>query len=107
VRFVTASPRALIYCWFERQERHRILADLIGRKPMMTYHYALICNPCESTVNALLEFARAHPGCLHTLPPADSVAMRSAIAAARGGHERQFAAEDEAFASALDGRTLS
>ena len=74
---------------------------------MMTYHYALICNPCESTVNALLEFARAHPGCLLTLPPADSRAMLRAIAVARSGHERRFAGEDDAFVHALDWRALS
>jgi len=49
---------------------------------MLTYYYALISDPCDRTVDALLDYARAHPGCLLTLPPADSCAMYRAIAAA-------------------------
>ena len=62
---------------------------------MLTYHYALICDPCDRTVKAFLEFARSHPGCLLTLAPEDWLAMRRAIAAALGGHGREFIAEDE------------
>jgi hypothetical protein len=36
---------------------------------MLTYCYALIMDPCEHNVDALLDYARAHPGCLLTLPP--------------------------------------
>jgi hypothetical protein len=46
---------------------------------MLTYYYALISDPCERTVDALLAYARAHPGCLLTLEPADLRAMRRAI----------------------------
>jgi hypothetical protein len=53
-------------------------------KTMLTYYYALISDPCERTVDALLDYARAHPGCLLTLPPADSRAMYRAIATAWG-----------------------
>jgi hypothetical protein len=51
---------------------------------MLTYYYALISDPCARTVDELLEYARAHPGCLLTLPPADSRAMHHAIAIAWG-----------------------
>ena len=74
---------------------------------MLTYHYALISNPCERTVDAFLEFARAHPSCLLTLAPADSRAMYRAIARAWSGHEDQFVAEDEQFMPVLDGRSFN
>lgn len=49
---------------------------------MLTYYYELISDPCERTVDAILDYARAHPGCLLTLPPADSRAMYRAVATA-------------------------
>jgi hypothetical protein len=71
---------------------------------MLTYHYALINDPCQRTVNAFLEYARAHPGCLLTLTPTDSRAMHTAIATAWSDHEQEFVGEEEEFGSALDGR---
>ena len=35
---------------------------------MLTYYYALISDPCVRTVDAFLNYARAHPGSLLTLP---------------------------------------
>ena len=69
---------------------------------MLTYYYALISNPCERTVDALLDYARAHPGCLLTLPPADSCTMYRAIATAWGN-----VLESEEFMIAVNRRTLS
>ena len=66
---------------------------------MLTYYYALICDPCERTVDALLDYARAHPGCLLTMVPADVRAMHRAIATAWSEHE--YAAESEEFRLAL------
>jgi hypothetical protein len=74
---------------------------------MLTYYYALISDPCERTVDALLAYARAHPGCLLTLEPADLRAMRRAIATAWSDNEHEFAAESEAFRFVLDQRTLN
>jgi hypothetical protein len=74
---------------------------------MLTYHYALISDPCDRTLNAFLEFTRAHPSCLLTLAPEDSRAMRRAIATAWSGHDHQLAGEDEAFLPALDARALN
>ena len=79
---------------------------------MLTYYYALISNPCERTVDALLAYARAHPGCLLTLEPADLRAMRRAIATAWSDHEHdheheyEYAAESEEFKFVLDRRTF-
>ena len=69
---------------------------------MLTYYYALISHPCDRTVDALLDYARSHPGCLLTLPPADWRAMRRAIATAWGG-----APDSEEFMFAIDRRTLN
>ena len=69
---------------------------------MLTYYYALISDPCDRTVDALLDCARAHPGCLLTLSPADSRAMYCAIATAWGN-----APESEEFMLAIDRRTLN
>jgi hypothetical protein len=69
---------------------------------MLTYYYALISDPCERTVDALLDYARAHPGCLLMLPPADSCAMYRAIATALG-----HLLESEEFRLAIDRRTLN
>ena len=69
---------------------------------MLTYYYALISDPCERTGQALLEYARAHPGCLLKLPPTDSRAMYRAIATAWGK-----APESEEFMLAIDRRTLN
>ncbi len=69
---------------------------------MLTYYYALISDPCERTVDALLDYARAHPGCLLTLPPAESRARRCAIATAWGD-----APESEELRLAVDRRTLN
>jgi hypothetical protein len=74
---------------------------------MLTYYYALISDPCERTVDALLAYARAHPGCLLTLEPADLRAMRRAIATAWSDGEHEYAAESEEFMFVLDGRTLN
>jgi hypothetical protein len=73
-----------------------------GRSNMLTYYYALISDPCERTADALLEYARAHPGCLLRLPPTDSRTMYRAIAAAWGN-----APESEEFMLAIDRRTLN
>ena len=69
---------------------------------MLTYHYALISDPCPRTVDALLDYARAHPGCLLTLPPEDLRAMHSAIATAWGN-----APDSEELMLAIDRRTLN
>ena len=69
---------------------------------MLTYRYALIIDPCDRTVDALLGYARAHPGCLLTLPPADLRAMHCAIGTAWGK-----APESEEFMLAIDRRTLN
>jgi hypothetical protein len=71
-------------------------------KPMLTYYYALISGPCARTVDELLEYARAHPGCLLTLPPAYSRAMHRAIAVAWGDTP-----ESEQFTLAIERRTLN
>jgi hypothetical protein len=75
---------------------------MLTYQPMLTYYYALISDPCERTVEALLEYARAHPGCLLKLPPTDSRAMYRAIATAWGN-----APESEEFMFAIDRRTLN
>ena len=69
---------------------------------MLTYYYALISDPCNRTIDALLDYARTHPGCLTTLPPADLHAMYRAIATAWGD-----APESEEFMLAIDRRTLN
>ena len=74
---------------------------------MLTYYYALISDPCDRTVDALLDYARAHPGCLLTLPPADSRAMHRAIATAWGNQGHEYAPESEEFMLALDRRALN
>ena len=74
---------------------------------MLTYYYALISDPCERTVDALLAYARAHPRCLLTLEPADLRAMRRAIATAWSNHEHEYAAEPEEFTFVLDLRTFN
>ena len=74
---------------------------------MLTYYYALISDPCERTVDALLAYARAHPGCLLTLEPADLRAMHRAIAKAWSDDEHEYAAESEEFMFLLDRRTLN
>ena len=68
---------------------------------MLTYYYALISNPCERTADALLEYARAHPGCLLTTAPTIR-AMYRAIATTWGN-----APESEEFMLAIEGRTLN
>ena len=73
---------------------------------MLTYHYALINDPCDRTAKTFLEFARAHPGCLLTLAPEDSLALHKALAAALTGRERECLAEDDDFMSAPEGRAL-
>ena len=72
---------------------------------MLTYYYTLISDPCERTVDALLDYARAHPGCLLTLAPADLRAMHRAIATAWSEHE--YVVESEEFRLALDRRTFN
>ena len=74
---------------------------------MLTYHYALISDPCDRTVNAFLEFARAHPGCLLTLAPENSRALYRAIATAWSKSEDEFAGEDGDFMPALAARALN
>jgi hypothetical protein len=74
---------------------------------MLTYHYALINDPCDRTVNAFLEFARAHPGCLLTLAPEDSRALYRAIATAWSKRENEFEGEDEEFMPALAASALN
>ena len=69
---------------------------------MLTYYYALISDPCDRTVDALLDYARAHPDCLLTLSPEDSRAMRRAIATAWGN-----ASESEEFMLAVYRRILN
>jgi hypothetical protein len=73
---------------------------------MLTYYYALISNPCERTANALFEYLRAHPGCLHTVEPEDWRAIRRAVAAASYDYEHEYAAEAEGFMARLDQRVL-
>ena len=74
---------------------------------MLTYYYALISDPCERTVDALLAYARAHPRCLLTLEPADLYAMRRAIATAWSDDQHEYAAESEELMFGLDRRTLN
>lgn len=69
---------------------------------MLTYHYALMSDPCERTVKTLIDYLRAHPGCLHSLDPEDSRATQRAIAAASSDYEHEFATEAEAFMLGLD-----
>ena len=69
---------------------------------MLTYYYALINDPCARTVDELLDYARAHPGCLLTLSPAYSRAMDSAIAIAWGDEP-----ETEEHKLAIERRTLN
>jgi hypothetical protein len=38
---------------------------------MLTYVYALICDPCERTACDLFAYVEAHPGCLMALDPDD------------------------------------
>jgi hypothetical protein len=74
---------------------------------MLTYYYALISDPCARTVDALLAYARAHPGCFLTLEPADLRAMRHAIATAWSDEEHEYVAESEEFMIVLNRRTLN
>ena len=69
---------------------------------MMTYYCALISDPCARTVDELLGYARDHPGCLLTLPPAYSRAMQSAIAIAWGDEP-----DSEEHKLAIERRTLN
>ena len=69
---------------------------------MLTYYYALISDPCTRTADELLDYARAHPGCLLTLPPAYSRAMHRAIAIAWGDEP-----ESEEHKLAVERRTLN
>jgi hypothetical protein len=69
---------------------------------MLTYYYALISDPCDRTVNELVDYARTHPGCLLTLPPEDSRTMYRAIATVWGD-----APEPEELLHAIDWRTLN
>ena len=71
-------------------------------EPMLTYYYALISHPCARTVDELLDYAQAHPGCLLTLSPAFSCAMHRAIATAWGDEP-----ESEEHKRAVEQRTLN
>ena len=62
---------------------------------MLTYYYTLISDPCGRTVDLFLAYARAHPGCLLTLAPADLRAMQRAIAKAWSDDEHEYSAESE------------
>ena len=74
---------------------------------MLTYHYALISDPCEHTVDSFLAYARAHPGCLLTLAPADLRAMHRAIAKAWSDDEHEYSAGSEEYMLVLDRRSLN
>lgn len=71
---------------------------------MLTYHYALINNPCERTAKALFDYLRAHPGCLDTLDPEDWCAIKRAVGTAAFNYEREYAAGAEEFVLGLDQR---
>ncbi len=85
----------------DRDERFVLMSAYRGT-PMLTYHYALMSDPCERTVKTLIDYLRAHPGCLHSLDPEDSRATQRAIAAASSDYEHEFATEAEAFMLGLD-----
>ena len=74
---------------------------------MLTFYYALISDPCERTIDAFLDYARVHPGCLLTLAPGDSHAMRRAIATAWSDDKHEYAAESEEFMLVLNRRILN
>jgi hypothetical protein len=76
-------------------------------KGMLTYYYALISDPCERTVDSFLDYAGAHPGCLLKLAPADSRAMRRAIAQAWSDDGHEYSGESEELKLVLDRRTLN
>ena len=71
---------------------------------MLSYHYALITNPCERTVRALLDYMQDHPGCLDTLDPEDSCAARLAISEASVYYAYEYPAEAKAFVLRQDQR---
>lgn len=74
---------------------------------MLTYYYALISDPCDRTVNAFMDYVRVHPGCLLTLTPTDSRAVRRALATASKSHDYETPGEGEEFMSALGRRVLN
>jgi seryl-tRNA(Sec) selenium transferase len=74
---------------------------------MLTYYYALISDPSESRVNAFMDYVRVHPGCLLTLTPADSRALRRAIAMGWKSHQHEIEGEGEESVVALDRRALN
>ena len=59
------------------------------------------------TLDAFLDYARAYPGCLLTLAPADVHAMRSAMAAACHSNGQDDAPESQEFMLTLDQRTFN
>jgi hypothetical protein len=69
---------------------------------MLTYYYALISDPCERTVNAFVDYVRVHPGCLLTLTPTDSRAVRRAITTGWKSHQHDSVGGGEEFVSVLD-----
>ncbi len=71
---------------------------------MLTYHYALISNPCERTLRDLLDYVRACPGCLNILEPDDLRAIQRAIANASRTYDDEYAVEAEEFMLGLDQR---
>ena len=84
----------------------RIRCQAYRGTAMLTYHYALISNPCERTVKALFDYLRAHPGCLHTLDPEDWRAIQRAVATASSDYEHQYPAEGDEFMLGLEQRVL-
>jgi hypothetical protein len=101
VSLVTAYLGVIMYRSPLEPRQERRWTRFHSAKAMLTYHYALISNPCERTITAFLEFVRSHPRYLLTLTPEDSRAARRAIARAGSAHERPFAWEDGDLTLAL------
>jgi hypothetical protein len=78
----------------------------VGDEAMLTYHYALISNPCDRTVVAMFDYVHAHASGLSTLAPADLQAMARAIATTSCDYEREYPREAEELKHRLAGVSL-
>jgi hypothetical protein len=69
---------------------------------MLTYIYALVCNPCERTACDLFAYVEAHPGCLMALDPDDFEAVHRVMdVSSLDGKRRRLMAVDGLGAGGL------